>query len=416
MLLKAKSYCSENFPNILVFGYVFLLSGMFLVSSRGSYKTIVYITLILPVVIYIASNLGRVWREFFSKRIVWSFFLILLYFAFTSVWGGEKSLLTSIRRVLLYAIAAYGLFHLYSNHRQRFYKGSLVGLVVMSLLSLFWLVDFYYLNSHSNYLAKQLFNGVEDHFGLYGGEGYAAFFNPLLFSHVMVFAIALSFVTYFDGRQYLNEKMRLLVIFSSLIFLAALIAAQTRMAWIVVAVLMGYELIRLLRLYGVWLSVLGLLAAVVLIVLFGDELIARGDSHRLTIWQHVAQLILDKPIFGAGFGAQLSFTPDGSTYTWYDTHNFPLAVLYYTGIAGAGSLLLWLCYLLKQAAFCEGGPHFFGVWLIVFVLGGLTDGGGLMSRPSEHWFNIWLPLFFLLTFVVSHRVSELKVEANSAET
>lgn len=409
MFQKMNKYYSDKFPYILALGYVFLLSGMFLVPERGGYKTLVYIFLVLPLAIFIMTNAKVVWRVYFSQRVVFSFFLIILYIALTSLWG-EASLLTSIRRVILYALCAFGLFFLYSYHQKLFFLGSIVALLLMSSMTLFWLIDFYVLNIDSNYFAKQLFNGVEDYFNIYGGEGYASFFNPLMFSHVMVFSIALTLVVWFDGSLYTNVTVRILLVWMLAIFFAALLAGQTRMAWIVAATLIVYELVRLLRLHGLLISVIGVIAAILLIFIYGDELIARGDSHRISIWQHVIQLIIVHPLLGAGLGAELRFTPENSGHTWYDTHSFPLAVLYYTGVVGAGLLFTWLCYAVNRVVYWQGCNHFFIVWLIVFLLGGLTDGGGLMSRPSEHWFNIWIPLFLMLGFLAN--IKKIKLGSN----
>ena len=82
---------------------------------------------------------------------------------------------------------------------------------------------------------------------------------------------------------------------------------------------------------------------------------------------------------------------DGSL--WYDTHNILLTIWF---CAGVGALLLWLALNVllvttlwrtrNATAVIALGLLIYG-WITTFF-----EGSGLPGRPTEFWYQVWLPI------------------------
>jgi hypothetical protein len=46
-------------------------------------------------------------------------------------------------------------------------------------------------------------------------------------------------------------------------------------------------------------------------------------------------------------------------------------------------------------------------WLIFGIGAGLTEGGGIISRPKEHWFLLWIPLALIAALSINQRARRL---------
>ncbi len=84
-------------------------------------------------------------------------------------------------------------------------------------------------------------------------------------------------------------------------------------------------------------------------------------------------------------------------------------VLYYVGIIG---LLPWLFFLLwgllsswRQRV--QPMLIIASTWLIFGIGAGLTEGGGIISRPKEHWFLLWIPLALIAALSINQRARRL---------
>jgi len=137
-------------------------------------------------------------------------------------------------------------------------------------------------------------------------------------------------------------------------------------------------------------------------------IIERGDSYRLEIWQIVLHKIADHPWLGHGYSATLAVDP-GVGYILQEPHSFALGVLYYVGIIG---LLPWLFFLfwgLLSSWRQRVQPLLIiaSTWLVFGIGAGLTEGGGIISRPKEHWFLLWIPLALIAALSINQRARRL---------
>jgi len=121
-----------------------------------------------------------------------------------------------------------------------------------------------------------------------------------------------------------------------------------------------------------------------------------GLSYRYDIWVQSFFLILEKPWLGHGLGGYPLITIEGGR-AWGDTHNIYMALFYYSGLLGFLLFALSGLSILRVAfSGLAIDRSWFFLWLIFLLFVQMTDGGGLISRPSERWFSLWIPAMFLL--------------------
>jgi tRNA A-37 threonylcarbamoyl transferase component Bud32 len=141
---------------------------------------------------------------------------------------------------------------------------------------------------------------------------------------------------------------------------------------------------------------------------FSDTIVARGDSYRLEIWQSVLQKIAEHPWIGYGYGAGFAVDP-GDGYVLSEPHSFALGVLYYVGILGFIPWLFFQAWGLFSSWRHRVQPLLIiaSTWLVFGIGAGLTEGGGIISRPKEHWFLLWIPLALIAALSINQRAGRL---------
>ncbi|QEU06313.1 bifunctional O-antigen ligase/aminoglycoside phosphotransferase family protein [Pseudomonas oryzihabitans] len=222
--------------------------------------------------------------------------------------------------------------------------------------------------------------------------GTGSLSNPLLSSHLFGF-----FAVYWILALIRNPKTRLLPLqlAAVLIMVVAVTATGSRTPLVALALVM------------LWLSVLkpdrrtpwllggvALTVGAALILLSPTSFIDRGASYRPEIWHKALGLIQEHLWIGHGYNAPLAITVEALNTTFSEPHNFALGVLYDLGIVG---LALWVTMqaLCLWAGWTHRGDWRFVLvssWVIYGLGAGMTEGGGILSRPKEHWFLIWIPL------------------------
>lgn len=391
----------------LAVGYVVLLCGMLFVE-RGHYKTLVYISLVLPAVVCFLINIRCSLFEYLKGCVLW-FFISILLLSLSVIWGdGGLSINSVLRRCALYFICGYGLFYLYHYHFSLFLVANVFALSLASAASLWFLYDYYAICEHP--LSTRFLIGLKDCAGLFPGNYYGSLFNPLLYSHLLVFYIVMS-LGFLLGERKLGRGPLIVLWMSFSVFFLALIVSQTRMAWLVVSIIFCYELFRHFKIKGLIFFSLFVLISILGVLLYGENMLARGDSGRIHIWREVLYMISDMPFFGHGIGSSIAISPSELQFTWHDTHNIYLALLYFTGVVGLVVMLTAIWRVCREARIVSDEKHFFILWLLVLIFGGMTDGDGLFSRPSEHWFNLILPSLLMLAFVRSNSLRQSEYQS-----
>jgi O-antigen ligase/tRNA A-37 threonylcarbamoyl transferase component Bud32 len=235
--------------------------------------------------------------------------------------------------------------------------------------------------------------------------GGGAFDNPLLSSHMYGF-----YAAYWMSMNMVCKRRQMLWLSlpAMVIMFTAVIATGSRTPLVA------------LTMAALWLSFVcwnrrsivlmgGLVAsAATVYILFSRMIIERGDSYRFEIWQLAAQKIADHPWIGHGYSANLSIDP-GVGVSFQEPHSFVLGVLYYVGVLGLLPWLFFQLWSLYSSWRNRLQPLFIiaSTWLIFGIGAGLTEGGGIISRPKEHWFLLWIPLALIVALSINQRARRL---------
>lgn len=235
--------------------------------------------------------------------------------------------------------------------------------------------------------------------------GGGAFDNPLLSSHLFGF-----FCAYWLSLSMTCKRPQILWLSvpAMVIMFIAVIATGSRTPLVA------------LTLAALWLSficwnrrsivLLGimLVGGASVIAFFSNMIFGRGDSYRFEIWQMVLQKIAEHPWIGHGYDASLNVDP-GLGYTLAEPHSFALGVLYYVGIFGFIPWLFFQAWGLLSSWRHRVQPLFIiaSTWLVFGIGAGLTEGGGIISRPKEHWFLLWIPLALIAALSINQRAGRL---------
>lgn len=404
--VKMASNCNIRFylGFWLAAGFVVLLTGLYVLPSRSGYKTEVYILFLLPSLILLVMNIQTLGRHYFKGDVL-LFLCFISYLAFSSLWGDSSELQSNLKRVLIISIAGYGLFNLMLAYERLFYISSYISIFIVSVVGVFWLVDFYWLMG--NKFGVRLFFGGMDYYGLYEHKHYGGFFNPLRFSHTITF-----FLTLLVGLFYLgvinNRYLKFGLISSGLVLIVLLLAAQTRMAWVLVMSIFFVMATLKWRYMGNIIAIIVLVVIGLLFTQLDHPVVERGLSHRPEIWSAVLDQMSGAWLYGHGMGAYFEVEVIGVIEHFYDPHNIYLSILYYSGFFGLALLFLALIRLILGLYHKNKMSPWVVLWLVYVGLAGMTDGGGLLSRPNENWFNLLIPMLFLL---VNSRTKEVKARS-----
>jgi len=389
-------------------GVLFLFCGMFLHPSRGSFKTLVGIGVILPALLHLLLHWNTAVKSYFSPA-VFIFYAALLYVAASVLWG-DGDLISYARRVAKITLVGYAVYILYSRQRALFYRLSVVAVIVAAIICLFWLVDYYCFLNHP-YNARFL-SGRVDSFEIYQKGYYGGFYNPLLLGHVLVFLFVLGVNLIVVVELRLSHWLRASLVVSCLVLFVMLILSQARLSLILAILVVIFWAWHRLRWKSIYIFIF--MAAVIQLFLYfyGDFLLGRGLSYRPEIWQQSWAMIQESWLFGYGMGSELKIAIV-KNHDLSDTHNIYLAILYYSGFTGlllvAVAIVLVVFDIWKHRQF----NFWFYSWFMLLCLGGMVDGGGLLARPGEHWFNLVLPAIFLLA--LSRAESRVKHNKDSLE-
>lgn len=228
--------------------------------------------------------------------------------------------------------------------------------------------------------------------------GYAALYNPLMSGHLFGFFFTVSM---WDVLQKINQnKISWPTLASATICLAGIILSGSRAPLVASFIVALYMILcvspKALRIK--LMSLCGLLVAVIWFV-FRDRLAERGLSLRPEIWTEVIHLWRAHPWLGAGLNADIYIQLNNAIEPIVGTHNITLAALFYGGLIGA--FLFWALYgstfvagfkmrnIYPQAALASA--------LMLYSLVTLQfDSGNLISRPTECWLLLWLPVALVI--------------------
>lgn len=369
-------------------GYFLLLCALFFLPGRSEHHKLYYGLFSIPALVALCLR-PRVLKELLGEPIFIAILVFVAWALLSVLWGPDGESVGSMLKPPLHTLMLFAGCYLLVRYRSDILQPLLFAAAVTALIATSWFVfDF----------ARVYSPGMR----LIGG---GAFDNPLLSSHLFGFFCAywLSVTMTCKRRQ-----MMWLSIPAMAIMFAAVIGTGSRTPLVA------------LTMASLWLFLicwnrrsLGLLVALALSaggvsLFFSQMIIERGSSYRLEIWQKVLHMIAEHPWIGHGYNAELAVDP-GIGITFQEPHSFALGVLYYVGILG---LLPWLFFLfwgLLSSWRQRMTPLLIiaSTWLVFGIGAGLTEGGGIISRPKEHWFLVWIPLALIAALSINLRARRL---------
>tara|TARA_R100001369_G_scaffold22514_1_gene41010 strand:- start:823 stop:2010 length:1188 start_codon:yes stop_codon:yes gene_type:complete len=190
-----------------------------------------------------------------------------------------------------------------------------------------------------------------------------------------------------------------------LAFLAIALILQSRTGLVGMGVWCAFMLICMVRGFGykgLIFLVAGLLTLMVISIPMFDlagqstELIERGDSHRLAIWNGYLLAWRDCGVMlGCGYpetpSPHLVWQPDGSEV--FITHNILVNLLYHYGIV---PLILFSIMILSILNMAWQQKNWWGGFLFAGVFTLMLDSNSIINNPDEVWLMLWLPFALIL--------------------
>ncbi|WP_395609448.1 O-antigen ligase family protein [Pseudomonas sp. B22129] len=372
---------------ILPIGLLLLLSSLFYVTNRNVMHRLYYGFFSVPTLFLLCLR-PRELKELLREPLAIAFLVFCAWALTTVLWSPAPTGDSNLYKVPLQTFmlfAGCGLMLHYRNDlfRPIFFSAAVIALAVCL----------------SNLVA--FVKGFQPGMRMIGGLG--ALDNPLLSSHLFGF-----FCVYWLYVCVNTKHMRTLWLSvpAVTIMTAAVLAtgSRTPLVALVMAVLWMGLLSRNRRSA---LMVTGLaVTAIALLLFYPGSITERGSSFRIEIWRIMLDRIADYPWIGHSYDSELYVTLVNHEFLpLREPHSFALGVLYYVGIIGFIPWTFMLGWGLYKGLKERAQPLFIlASSLLAYGIGaGLTEGGGILSRPKEHWFLLWIPLALIAGLSLAQR-------------
>ena len=375
---------------LLPIGLLLLLSDLYFLPNRSLHHKLYYGFFSIPTLIAIVLR-PRELKEFLREPIILGFMLFAAWALVSLIWSNTDADFWGQLRPALHLLMLFLGCSLLLKYRGEIVQPLIFSAAVIALVATLYNLCLFAPDYNPNMRMV----------------GAGAFDNPLLSSHAFGFFCIYWLTLIMTCKR---APILLIAIPGFIAMFAALIATGSRTPLVAIVLAMC------------WLSficwnrrsfaLLGALVAgsIVVIALFSDMILSRGSSFRFEIWDMTLGLISQHPLVGHGFDAALTLQPAGINYALSEPHNFALGVLYYVGILG---LLPWL-FIQARALYISWRhrvqPLFIlaSAWLVYGIGAGLTEGGGILPRPKEHWYLLWIPLALIAALSINLRLKTLR--------
>lgn len=370
---------------ILPIGLLLLLSSLFFVSNRNVLHRIVYILFSVPTLFMLCMR-PRELKELLREPLALAFLAFSAWALASLMWSPEPTTDTDLFKRPLNTFMLFGGCGLLLHYRNELFKPIFFSAAVIALVvSLCNLVAFV--------------KGFEPGMRMIGGRG--ALDNPLLSSHLFGF-----FCVYWLYVCMTTQRLNVLW-FSApalAVMLAAVLATGSRTPLVALTLtILWMTFVSRNRRSALLIAGL-ILGGVGLLLLYPELITTRGSSFRFELWGMSLQRIAEHPWIGHSYDSELYLTlADGNELR--EPHSFALGVLYYVGIIGFIPWIFMLGWGLYKGLKERAQPLFIlASSLLAYGIGaGLTEGGGILSRPKEHWFLLWIPLAIITGLSMAQR-------------
>ena len=375
---------------ILPIGLLLLLSSLFYVTNRNVMHRFYYGFFSVPTLFLLCMRPREI-KELLREPLIIAFLAFCAWAITTVLWSPAPSGDSNLFKVPLQTFMLFAGCGLLLHYRKDLFKPIFFSAAVIALVvCLCNLVAF----------AKGFEPGLS--MRMIGGRG--ALDNPLLSSHLFGF-----FCVYWLYICITTQRLRVLCFSAPALAIMALAILATGSRTPLVA----------LTLAAVWIAFVSrnrrsalmiatlVLGAAALLLLYPEAITERGSSYRFELWSMTLQRIAEHPFIGHSYDSELSLIVGGVELM--EPHSFALGVLYYVGIIGFIPWIFMLGWGLYKGFKERAQPLFLlASALLAYGIGaGLTEGGGILSRPKEHWFLLWIPLALIAGLSIAKRRGSL---------
>ena len=374
---------------LLPVGLLLLLSDLYFLPGRSLHHKLYYGLFSIPTLIAIILR-PRELKDILRNPIVLGFMLFAAWAMLSLLWSTTEEDFWSKLRPVLHLLMLFVGCSLLLKYRGEILQSLLFGAAVIALF-----VTLYNLYVFAPTYAPEV-----------RMIGTGAFDNPLLSSHAFGF-FCIYWLTL--GMTCKRPQILCIAVPGFLIMFAALISTGSRTPLVAIVLAM------------VWLSFIcwnrrslalisGLIiGGIVVMALFSEMILSRGSSFRFELWQMALALIEQRPWIGYGYDAPLTLQLAGTDFFLFEPHNFALGVLYYVGIIGLQPWLFMQIWALYSSWKHRVQPLFIlaSAWLVYGIGAALTEGGGILPRPKEHWYLLWIPLALIAALCINQRLKTL---------
>lgn len=376
---------------LLPVGLLLLLSDLYFLPGRSLHHKLYYGLFSIPTLIAIILRPKEL-KEILRDPIVLGFMLFAAWAMASLMWtNGEEDFVGSLKPALHLLMLFWGCA-LLTRYRSESLQPVFFAAAVIALVATVY--NLYMFISHF---------APEDRM-----IGAGAFDNPLLSSHAFGF-FCIYWLTL--GMTCKRPQILFIAIPAFTIMFAALLATGSRTPLVAVVMAMVWLSFICWNRRSLALMSMLVVGGAVVVALFWEMLISRGSSFRLDLWSMVLALIEQRPWIGYGYEATLGLElPGTGGYIVSEPHNFALGVLYYTGILGFTPWLFMQVWGLYSSWRHRVQPLFIlaSAWLVYGIGAGLTEGGGILPRPKEHWYLLWIPLALIAALSINQRLKTLR--------
>jgi O-antigen ligase len=366
----------------LVFGFAWLLLGMFLLPSSKLYQQGLIVFLWLPglLALFSVPAVRRSW----DSILLFLFALSVIWAGASIVWGGAADRLKELLYVCLAVNAVVALAAL----NARLLWQALLCCAVLGSVLVWWSLFYFYVLQGEPLESRVVATGLLKH--------------TILASHVIgVMGLVVLFM-----RSWLSPHFpRWLWVVACLGCLVFLLMSRSKGP--VLALLVC------LALSGIWTASrwawlagsVAIFATLLGTLLLPEQLLRGGFSYRPQLLEQAWMLWLNNPWLGRGNGAdyQLLIAELGNSYD--HAHNLYMHLAVQLGAVG---LLFWLAlqagvvWLAWSARRTAQGQVLCALCCFSMVAL-LTDGIGPWIKPREEWFTVWLPVFLGFALAVDRK-------------
>ena len=375
---------------LLPIGLLLLLSDLYFLPNRSLHHKLYYGFFSIPTLIALVLR-PRELKDFLREPIILGFLIFCVWAMFSLIWSNTDADFWSQLRPSLHLLMLFLGCSLLLK-----YRGEIVQPVMFTSAIIALIATLYNLYQFAPIYTPQM-----------RMVGAGAFDNPLLSSHAFGF-----FCVYWLTLIMTCKRAPILFIAipAFIVMFAALVATGSRTPLVAIALTMGWLSFMCWNRRSVVLIGALVAGGIVAITLLSDLILNRGSSYRFEIWAMTLNLIGQHPLLGHGFDAHLSLLPKGFGEPLSEPHNFALGVLYYVGIFGLLPWLFMQIWALYSSWRHRVQPLFIlaSAWLVYGMGAGLTEGGGILPRPKEHWYLLWIPLALIAALSINLRLKTLR--------